>query len=196
MRKLIDIPELVEKYTKPGDLVLNAGAGKAKITNNTINLDIVPFEDCDVVGDVNFIPFADNSFDGIVCCAVMQHCPEPSIVIKEFHRVLKSGGIVIADAPFVQPNCGPPNDYVRYSKEGIEYIFSQEFEIVACDVAISAGPAIAFSLRSAARSQFDNRYVRYAYMKLWEILAWPLTLLDFGRKPRDAGAFYLIGKKS
>ncbi len=38
------------------------------------------------------LPFADDSFDGIVCTDVLVHVPDPGKVVDEIGRVLKPGG--------------------------------------------------------------------------------------------------------
>ena len=38
------------------------------------------------------LPFADRSFDGVVCTDVLVHVPDPSKVVDEIGRVLKPGG--------------------------------------------------------------------------------------------------------
>jgi ubiquinone/menaquinone biosynthesis C-methylase UbiE len=45
----------------------------------------------------NISQVQSNSVDAVVCVTVLTHILDPEIVLKEFYRVLKSGGIVIAD---------------------------------------------------------------------------------------------------
>ena len=46
-------------------------------------------------GDIRSLPFKDNTFDVIYCVSVLEHTGEYETIIKEFHRVLKTGGILI-----------------------------------------------------------------------------------------------------
>jgi ubiquinone/menaquinone biosynthesis C-methylase UbiE len=50
-------------------------------------------------GDAQALPFDDNSFDMVFCRYLLEHVANPGQVLKEMHRVLKSGGKV-----FVQEN--------------------------------------------------------------------------------------------
>jgi len=43
-------------------------------------------------GDVARMPFADNSFDFIVCVAAFKNFPDPIAALNEMHRVLRPGG--------------------------------------------------------------------------------------------------------
>lgn len=53
----------------------------------------------DYISDILKIPVAANSFDAILCTQVLEHAPEPILVIKEFARILKPGGILLLSAP-------------------------------------------------------------------------------------------------
>lgn len=48
-----------------------------------------------VHGDAEHLPFEDASFDVITCCNSFHHYPHQPAVIGGFHRVLRSGGVLI-----------------------------------------------------------------------------------------------------
>lgn len=77
----------------------------------------------DIVSDITAIPVPDSSFDAIMCCEVFEHIPEPAKAIKEFSRILKSGGTLIATAPFCSLTHQAPyyfaNGYSKYWYEKI-----------------------------------------------------------------------------
>jgi SAM-dependent methyltransferase len=58
-----------------------------------------PYGVADVVSD-DFLPFADESFDGVLCIQAFQYVPAPEAAIAEFRRVLRLGGTVVVALPF------------------------------------------------------------------------------------------------
>ncbi|MEM5854120.1 MAG: class I SAM-dependent methyltransferase [Candidatus Aenigmatarchaeota archaeon] len=52
-----------------------------------------------IVGDIRSLPYKNNFFDGIFCHHVLEHLEDPKKAVNEFFRVLKRGGIVIAEVP-------------------------------------------------------------------------------------------------
>jgi ubiquinone/menaquinone biosynthesis C-methylase UbiE len=46
-------------------------------------------------GDVEQLPFGDESFDAAVCMETLMHVPQPLAAVKELARVVRPGGIII-----------------------------------------------------------------------------------------------------
>lgn len=106
--------------------ILNAGAGNRDLSpylkGEVINQDIpegLHNANIHVYSPLDRIPFEDNHFDGIICNAVLEHVKDPDAVLHEFHRVLKSGGLLYLCIPFMQPEHLDPTDFQRYTKDGL-----------------------------------------------------------------------------
>lgn len=53
----------------------------------------------DVKADICNLPFADNSYDVILCNHVLEHIPDDTKAMQELYRVLKPGGMGIFQIP-------------------------------------------------------------------------------------------------
>lgn len=53
-------------------------------------------------GSVERLPYATDSLDGIVCSSVLEYVNDPSVVLQEFHRVLKPQGLLLVSVPRVR----------------------------------------------------------------------------------------------
>ncbi|QDT05884.1 hypothetical protein K227x_42890 [Rubripirellula lacrimiformis] len=76
----------------------------------------------DVLCDVNQpIPIPDNSFDTVICSDVLEHLHTPHITIQEITRVLRPGGKLFLNVPFLYGLHEQPHDYHRYTRFALEH---------------------------------------------------------------------------
>lgn len=113
------------KYIRGRVLDAGCGSGKyreiiKKASKEYVSLDASPEENVDVFGDIMAMPFKDESFDAVVSTQVLEHIERPWLAIGEIARVLKKGGVCFLTCPFMIPFHPDPNDYFRFSKEGLE----------------------------------------------------------------------------
>jgi SAM-dependent methyltransferase len=66
-----------------------------------------------VICTVTRLPFADRSFDVVLCSEVLEHVEDPDGAFGEMLRVLKEDGHLIVTTPFLYPLHEEPNDFVR-----------------------------------------------------------------------------------
>ncbi len=52
-----------------------------------------------IEGDIEKLPFADGSVDGVLLSGVVHHFPDPSVCAREVHRILRKGGKFMAFDP-------------------------------------------------------------------------------------------------
>ena len=93
-----------------------------------------------LVLDAHQIPYAAGSFDAVVVQAVLEHVLNPQQCVAEIHRVLRTGGLVYADTPFMQQVHGGPYDFTRFTRSGHRMLFRAFDEV---DSGASSGPGTA-----------------------------------------------------
>lgn len=81
--------------------------------------------------DIQNLPFEDNHFDCIVCNAILEHVPEPELAIYEMHRILRPGGQIWIEVPFLQAYHAHPHDYWRCTLPGIRRWMEDFVEVAA-----------------------------------------------------------------
>ena len=69
----------------------------------------------DFTWDGTIMPFEDLSFDCAFATEVLEHCPEPEVVLKEVNRVLKPDGVFFFTVPFLWNLHEAPHDEYRYT---------------------------------------------------------------------------------
>jgi SAM-dependent methyltransferase len=86
----------------------------------------------DLRWDGHHIPMDDSSVDCAVATEVLEHCPEPEIVMKEAARVLKPGGFLFFTVPFFWPLHCVPHDEYRYTPFALQrHLTNSGFQQIA-----------------------------------------------------------------
>lgn len=120
--------------------ILNAGCGNRDMTPGFDDFDITEIVNYDIasdlkgaiIGSLDKLPFEPAQFDAILCNAVLEHVKSDHDVMREFVRVLKPGGYIVISIPFLQPFHPCPNDFRRYTSEGIRALGVEHgLEVVA-----------------------------------------------------------------
>ncbi|MDO8743464.1 MAG: class I SAM-dependent methyltransferase [Candidatus Azambacteria bacterium] len=121
-------------------VVLDAGSGdgerykKLFKFDKYVTLDINSAYEADIIGSVENIPAKSESFDSVVSTQVLEHVKNPQKAVHEFYRVLKTGGYCLATIPQLNELHSEPHDYFRFTRYGLEEIFSNAgFKITLID---------------------------------------------------------------
>ena len=74
---------------------------------------------------------ADGCADTVLMSQVFEHLEEPFEALREAHRVLTTGGILLLSTNFSWHLHEEPRDFYRYSEHGLRYLFEKSgFEVV------------------------------------------------------------------
>lgn len=121
-----------------GSRILDAGAGELKYKKfcshlNYVSQDFAKYNGqgdgvglqtgdwdqthLDIICNITDVPEPNQSFDAIMCIEVLEHLPDPVAALREFSRLLKSGGLLILTAPFNSlTHLAPFHFYTGYSQ--------------------------------------------------------------------------------
>lgn len=144
-----------------GSRVLDAGAGNQPYRTLVAHTryEAADFEEVDkpyakstYVCDLKDIPVEDNRYDYILFNQVMEHLPEPKIVLLELNRVLKPGGKMIYTGPFFYEEHEIPYDFFRYTQFSLHKLFSESgFKIERIDWVEGYFGTVGYQLNRMAR---------------------------------------------
>lgn len=110
-------------------VVVDIGSGNMRWSNFTVNVDLMPYPNVDVVSEADNLPFENASVDIVVSIAMLEHVRNPGNVLSEIKRVLRPDGVAYVYVPFVQGFHAAPHDYQRFTKSGLEFALS-EFQLL------------------------------------------------------------------
>ena len=151
------------KITNPKILIVGGGevgSGLEYFVNqfdkNIMSFDIYDSENVDFIADGHSIPIISNYFDLVICQAVLEHVLNPNMVVSEITRVLKFGGVVYAETPFMQQVHEGAFDFTRFSESGHRYLF-KNFTTLKTGYTKGAGTTLLWALTYFATGIFRTR---------------------------------------
>ena len=99
------------------------------------------------IGDLNqSLPYADNSFDYLICLEGIEHTENPSNAIREFRRILKKGGKLFLSTP----------NFLNIERR-LRFLFTGTFSKIPSHEAILPSLAPSYEMRP----QPGNSYTRH-----------------------------------
>jgi SAM-dependent methyltransferase len=197
------IDSLFRANSNPKVLVIGGGekgSGADKLWDKSEieihSIDIYASDTVDVVCDGHYLPLEDGYYDGVWIQAVLEHVVEPSKVSDEIRRVLKIGGLVYAETPFMQQVHEGAYDFTRYTVLGHRYLFKR-FELI--DMGGNKGPELVFSwsVRYLTWAIFRSQKIARVIGLFFDLLTRPLGAFVSAESMYDASSgVYFFGKKS
>lgn len=159
-----------------------------------VAFDVYPTPLTNFVADGHKIPLADESVDAVCIQAVLEHVLDPRQVAMEVARVLKPGGLVYAETPFMQQVHEGAYDFTRFSEVGHRWLW-RDFETVKRGAL--GGPGLSFYwavkyfLRGLTRSKAfaDVASIPFGIFSLLDGFVPELHRVD------GANGVYFLGRK-
>lgn len=112
-----DVLEIGSRIHNPGAWFLN---NRYLSRGQWTGIDMQPGPGVDLVCDASTMPPAwSGRFTGVLCSEVLEHVERPWLALPEMRRVLKPGGWIIITVPFCFHRHAYPNDYYRYTGDGL-----------------------------------------------------------------------------
>ena len=171
---------------------------------NILRIGLASRGDVDLFSDICDIPLVNDGLDLILSSSVLEHVYDPEQAVEEMFRVLKPGGYVYAEIPFMRAYHMIPVDYQRYTLSGIEELFKRHgFSLIS--KGICSGPFTALVLFFVdffgGLLSFNNKYIKTSVSLFLSIILHPIKYLDrlFENSKwaeNNACNFYYVGKKN
>jgi len=178
--------------------IINVGSGGYNPIPGAINIDPFRTGINTVRAYGESLPFENESVDVAMCAAVLEHVKEPKKIVDEIYRVLKCGGEIYIEVPFMQPYHAAPDDYTRFTISGVKHL-CKDFSEVSSGVIVGAGSAVAWLIVEYGQIFFSGT-MKKIIRNLLKVVVSPLKYIDrFIIHKKDtcilASGFYFYGIK-
>ena len=131
------------------------------------------------------LPYADETYDSVVLCNVLEHIFNHSHLLAEASRVMKKEGTFLGFVPFLIQYHADPHDYFRYTHEALQKLLEKAGFTGIKVTPVGKGPSLVLC---SALIQGIPRFLR----PLWFIPCYLFdTLFSFFKK--DATRRFPLG---
>ncbi|HZP16777.1 MAG TPA: class I SAM-dependent methyltransferase [Terriglobales bacterium] len=126
-----------------------------------------------IIARAEQLPFANGSFDLVLCTQMLEYATDPALVVREIHRVLRPRGVLFLSAPSIFPQ-ESEQDRWRFFPAGLRQLLAGFAE---CEVVPEGGSGAGFLrtlavfLHMSARFQGLRLVLSYSVVPLINVLA-------------------------
>jgi SAM-dependent methyltransferase len=133
-------------------------------------------------GDGQSLPIKDASVEAVVMLDVLEHIPKPAKALAEAKRVLKPGGTLVIQVPFLYPLHDEPYDFQRWTEHGLNELMQNHG--LECQRIESQGAPIetaaALGAIALAKAMLDALTNKRISLLLAPLLISAIPLLNIG----------------
>ena len=115
------------------------------------------------------IPFADNTFDAVICTEVLEHVQEFQYLIDEIHRTTKKNADIIVTIPWSARYHYIPYDYFRYTPSSLKTMFSKFSDIKIKNRGTDFSVIGSKIIVAFFRGFFPDRWWKYIFLPFYLI---------------------------
>jgi SAM-dependent methyltransferase len=154
--ELADRMELAEPIVEFGSLQVEPGqpndlrrlfAGRA-----FVGTDMRSGPGVDRVEDLRELTFGDGEVGTALCLDTLEHCADPAAACRELHRVVADRGLCVVSSVMFFPVHGYPEDYWRFTPEGLRVLLAPFDDVWACGVGHPELPMQVVAVAAKGRS--------------------------------------------
>ena len=158
-----------------------------------IAFDIYPSAYTHFIADAHQIPLASGSVDGVCIQAVLEHVINPEQVVSEISRVLKPGGLVYAETPFMQQVHEGAYDFTRFTEVGHRWLF-RNFETISRGALGGPGLSLYWAAKYFVRGLTRSRWLGDVFSLPFALAALMDGMIREDHKIDGSNGAYFLGR--
>jgi SAM-dependent methyltransferase len=180
---------------------IDLGAGGRRLRNDVLRVDRDFGQPAELLADGHHLPFQSESLSAVVSTGTLEHVAEPARVLREIRRVLRDGGLVYLEVPFLQGYHADPDDYWRFTQNGLGLLLQQSgFEVQDSGSHMGPASAVCWIVSEVIASAFGQGALHRVGLLAARCLVWPFKFLDYGimalpASSRVASGVWAVGRK-
>lgn len=180
---------------------IDLGAGGRKLREDVLRVDRDFSQAAELLADCHHLPFEGSSLQAVVSTGMLEHVADPAQVLAEARRVLRDRGLLYVEVPFLQGFHADPDDYWRFTQNGLRLLLERSgFDVEETGAHMGPASAMCWIASEIVASAFGTGRLRRVGLLAGRVLVWPFKFLDYGimalpDSARVASGVWAVGRK-